>query len=98
MPNFYQFDKNTLTLFLHIQPGSKQTEFAGLHGERLKMRIKAPPVDGKANAEIIRFLAEQFGVAKSQIEIISGELGRQKTVQIYGLKQLPLELLSYTAR
>jgi uncharacterized protein (TIGR00251 family) len=92
MQNFYRFDNQTLTLFLHIQPGAKQTEFSGLHGERLKIRIKAPPVDGKANIEIIRFLAAQFCVTKSQIEIISGELGRQKTVQISGLERLPLEL------
>lgn len=93
MQTFYTFDNQTLTLFLHIQPGAKQTEFVGLHGERLKIRIKAPPVDGKANAEIIRFLAAQFCVTKSQIEIISGDLGRQKTVQITGLKELPLQFM-----
>ena len=95
MQKFYTFSNNTLTLLLHIQPGAKQTEFSGLHGERLKIRIKAPPADGKANAEIIRFLAEQFRAAKSQIEIISGELGRQKTVQINGLGELPLELTRF---
>lgn len=97
MKNFYKFDNDTLTLFLHIQPGAKNTEFAGTHGERLKIRIKAPPADGKANAEIIRFLAEQFSVAKSQIEIISGELGRQKTLQINGLKKLPAQLASISS-
>jgi uncharacterized protein (TIGR00251 family) len=91
--SIYTFNHNVLTLLLHIQPDAKQSEFCGLHGERLKIRIKAPPVDGKANDEIIRFLAEQFSIAKSQIQIISGELGREKTVRISALKELPHQLL-----
>jgi uncharacterized protein (TIGR00251 family) len=90
---FYQLHDSHLILFLHIQPGAKQSEFCGLHGERLKIRIKAPPVDGKANDEIIRFLAEHFSIAKSQIQIISGELGREKTVRVSALKELPHQLL-----
>jgi uncharacterized protein (TIGR00251 family) len=94
---FYQLNDNTLTLLLHIQPGAKQSAFAGLHGERLKIRIKAPPVDGKANAELLRFIAEEFSLAKSQITIISGELGRQKTIKIEGVATLPEALQNHLA-
>jgi uncharacterized protein (TIGR00251 family) len=90
---FYQLHDSHLILFLHIQPGAKKSEFCGLHGERLKIRIKAPPVDGKANDEIVRFLAAQFYIAKSQIQIVSGELGREKTIRISDLKELPSQLL-----
>jgi uncharacterized protein (TIGR00251 family) len=50
---------------LHIQPKASRDEWSGLHGERLKLRIKAPPVDGKANAYLIGFLAKEFGINKS---------------------------------
>jgi uncharacterized protein (TIGR00251 family) len=55
-----------ITLTLHIQPGAKRTEVAGLYGDALKIRLAAPPVDGKANAALISFLAERLGVAKTE--------------------------------
>lgn len=72
-------------LRLHIQPGAKKTEIAGLHGEALKIRLAAPPVDGKANACLIEFLARQLGVAKSAVELVSGETSRAKRVRISGI-------------
>ena len=57
-------DGDGVVLRLHIQPGAKKTEIAGLHGEALKIRLAAPPVDGKANACLVEFLARQLGVAK----------------------------------
>ena len=79
----------SLILTLHIQPGAKKTEFAGLHGERLKIRLTAPPVEGKANAHLLAFLGKAFGVAKSQVSLISGELNRQKRVRIQRPQKLP---------
>ena len=74
----------TTTLTLHIQPGAKKTEIAGLHGDALKIRLAAPPVDGKANAALIEFLARQLDMAKSAIRLKTGESSRRKVVEISG--------------
>jgi uncharacterized protein (TIGR00251 family) len=73
-------DGKGVTLRLHIQPGAKKTEVVGLHGEALKIRLAAPPVDGKANACLIGFLAE--GVAKASVSLVSGESSRAKRIRI----------------
>jgi uncharacterized protein (TIGR00251 family) len=57
----------------------------GLHGEALKIRLAAPPVDGKANACLIGFLADQLGIAKSSVSLVSGESSRAKRVRIDGV-------------
>ena len=71
-----------ITLTLHIQPGAKQTACAGLHGDALKIRLAAPPVDGKANGELIAFLAATLGVSKQDVNIKSGHSSRRKIVEI----------------
>jgi len=71
-----------VVLTLHIQPGARKTEVVGRHGEALKIRLAAPPVDGKANACLLAFLAERLGVAKSQVALISGESSRAKRVKV----------------
>ena len=71
-----------VVLTLHVQPGARRTEIAGVYGEALKIRLAAPPVDGKANAELVRFLARAFGVARSAVVLVRGETSRQKTVRI----------------
>lgn len=76
---------NGVTLRLHIQPGAKKTEVVGLHGEALKIRLAAPPVDGKANACLLAFLADRFGVAKSAVSLLSGDSSRAKRVHISGV-------------
>lgn len=73
-----------LVLTLHIQPGAKKTEFVGLHGEAMKLRLAAPPVDGKANAALCAFLADYCGVAKSSVTLLSGETSRAKRVRVAG--------------
>lgn len=78
-------DDQGVTLRLHIQPGAKKTEVAGLHGEALKIRLAAPPVDGKANACLVAFLADRLGVARSAISLVSGEASRAKRVRIIGV-------------
>jgi uncharacterized protein (TIGR00251 family) len=75
-------DRDGFVLALHIQPGAKQTAIVGLHGEALKVRLAAPPVDGKANAALIDFLAERLGIARSALEIVSGQQARSKRVRI----------------
>lgn len=74
----------SVVLTLHIQPGAKKTEFVGLHGEALKIRLAAPPVDGKANAALCAFLADFCGVPKSAVSLVSGETSRAKRVRVDG--------------
>ena len=70
-------------LELHVQPGAKRTEFAGMHGERMKVKLAAPPVEGKANAALIEFLAGQYGVPKKNVSIEAGLASRRKRVVIW---------------
>ena len=83
---------NTLVLELHVQPGAKRDEIVGTHGDRLKIKTSAPPVDGKANRHLIDFLASTFGVPKSHVTLVRGETSRLKTVQIRAPQILPEEL------
>jgi uncharacterized protein len=71
-------------LELHVQPGAKRTEVTGMHGERIKVRLAAPATEGRANAALIEFLAEAFGVARRDITILSGTKSRDKRVVIEG--------------
>lgn len=71
-----------VTLTLHIQPGAKRTEVAGEHGDALKLRLAAPPVDGKANAALLAFVAERLGVAKAAVVLKSGQTSRRKVVEV----------------
>jgi uncharacterized protein (TIGR00251 family) len=72
-------------LTLHIQPGAKKTEVAGQHGDALKIRLAAPPVDGKANDCLIAFLAKRLRVTKAGVELEVGASSRSKRVRIIGL-------------
>ena len=74
-----------ITLTLHIQPGAKKTEIVGLHGDALKIRLAAPPVDGKANAALIDFVSTQLGVAKSAVSLKSGLSSRRKVLEVAGV-------------
>ena len=72
----------TLKLSIHATPGAKRTEAAGAHGDALRVRLGAPPVDGKANAALIAWAAKAFGVPKAQVELLHGAAGRQKVLAI----------------
>jgi uncharacterized protein (TIGR00251 family) len=82
MPEWLHHHGTRTTLTLHVQPGAKKTEIAGPHGDALKIRLLAPPVDGRANAALLDFLANRLGVAKSKIALISGQASRRKVVEI----------------
>lgn len=71
-----------LTLTLHVQPGAKQTEAVGLHGDAMKIRLAAPAVEGAANAALIEFLAGIFGVPQRQVTLKHGIKSRRKVVEI----------------
>ena len=73
-----------MILDVHIQPGAKRSEFAGEHGGRLRLRLAAPPVEGRANAALIAFLAEYFGVPRRNVRIAAGHKSRRKRVVVEG--------------
>ena len=73
-----------MILELHVQPGAARTEFAGRHGERLKIRVRERAVDGRANDALIEFLAAHYGVPRRNVRIVSGLKSRQKRVEIDG--------------
>ena len=74
---------------IRVLPRSSKCELAGLHGDALKIRITAPPVEGAANAHLVRFLAEEFGVPASRVEVIAGHAGREKRVRVTGPRRRP---------
>jgi uncharacterized protein len=73
-----------LILDLHVQPGASKSEFAGQHGDRIKVRLKARAVEGAANEALIEFLAGHFGVPRRSVRIVSGARSRQKRVAVQG--------------
>lgn len=89
--NFYQWQGEDLCLRVLLQPKASSNEFVGVQENRLKIRLTAPPVDGKANQQLIEFLAKQFKVPKRQVAIERGELARQKWVRINSPTYLPSE-------
>lgn len=93
MSEWYRRNGETLTLTLHVQPGAKRTEVAGLHGEAVKIRLAAPPVEGRANEALLRFIAESFGVPLRQVELKQGGQSRHKVVAVTGSTVDPESLL-----
>jgi uncharacterized protein (TIGR00251 family) len=72
-------------LRVRAQPRASRTEIAGEHGGALKIRVAAPPVDGDANRELVRFLARTVGVPASAVRVVSGASGRNKMIEIEGV-------------
>ncbi len=70
---------------VHVQPRASRSEVAGVHGDALKVRLLAPPVDGAANEALVDFLADLFAVARRAIRIVSGATSRSKVVEIDGI-------------
>lgn len=80
-----QATKDGTVLSIRVQPNASRTECAGLHGEALKIRVAAPPVDGAANEALIGFLAEELGVPRASVSVQSGTGARSKRVLVKGL-------------
>jgi len=74
-----------IRLRVRVQPRASRTELAGRHGDALKVRLTAPPVEGAANEALLRFLAERLGVSRSAIRLLSGASGRAKVVTVDGV-------------
>ena len=94
MSDWYRVSSDgRISLTLHIQPGAKKTECAGLHGDALKIRLAAPPVDGKANEALVKFVAERLGLAKSAVLLKSGQTSRRKVLEVAGTTAAAIEQL-----
>ncbi len=76
-------------LKVYLQPKSSKNEVVGPYRDGIKVKVTAPPLEGKANAALIRFLAKELGVAPSDIEILKGCHSREKMLKISGISQVP---------
>ena len=93
MAGWYRRDGDDLLLVLHIQPGAKRSEVSGLHGDALKIRLAAPPIEGRANEALQRFIADSFNVPLRNVELERGSQSRRKTVRVSGSEVEPESLL-----
>jgi uncharacterized protein len=82
LPGFMQKTARGTTIEIVVQPKASKNELAGVHEGSLKVRLTAPPVEGKANKECLRFLAKVFDVPKSHLEILKGQKSRRKTLLV----------------
>lgn len=80
-----QDSKDGAVLTVHVQPKASRTECVGIHGDALKIRVAAPPVDGAANDELVRFLSRILSVQNTAVYIESGAGGRHKRVRVRGV-------------
>lgn len=86
-------DRNGCIIEVHAQPQARKNEVVGLHNDRLKIKIKSPPVDGKANECLTEFIAELLNLNRSRVELIKGETSRQKQLLIHQMSPEQVENL-----
>jgi len=91
---WYRWQDEALLLRVRVQPRAKRDELIGPQGGHLKVRITAPPVDGKANDHLCRFLAKEFGVPQFRVELLAGDQTRLKRVRIHAPRKLPAPIAS----
>ena len=94
MAEWYRYREDVVTLTLHVQPGAKRSEIAGLHGDALKIRLAAPPVEGRANEALLKFIAGIFAVPLRNVELLHGSQSRHKIVEIKGSLIEPESLIA----
>jgi len=87
---WYRWEEDDLILSLRVQPRSRKDEFIAPHGDHYKVQITAPPVEGKANDHILRFLAKSFGVKRSQVSMQRGQTSRNKLFRIHAPDRFPI--------
>jgi len=78
-------DSGMVRFTVRVQPRASRSEVAGVHGEALKVRLTAPPVDGAANAALIELLADLLAVSRTAVRIVAGEHARGKVVEVVGV-------------
>ncbi len=90
---WYQRDAEGLTLRLYVQPGAKKTEIAGIHENELKIRLNTPPIEGRANKALLKYIAQIFKVPIRQITLQRGDKSRHKILTVIGTGVDPDDLL-----
>lgn len=90
--------RDGVVLSLHCQPGAKASRIVGLHDDRLKLQLQAPPLENRANEALVAWLADQLSLPRKQIEILTGHTGRQKRVLVRGVTLERVERLLTTAQ
>ena len=84
-------NEETILLKIHLLPRASRDEICGLHGNAIRVKVTAPPVEGKANKALQRFFAARLHLAAAQIEIVAGERSRDKTLRISGLSRAEIQ-------
>lgn len=91
--SFYSINKDIVILRVRVVPASSKNEVVGLHDDRLKIKLKAPPVDGKANEALILYLSEVLNVKKIHISLIRGQTSRSKDLEIQNTDEATVKKL-----
>ncbi len=86
-----KMDEAAITVKTHLLPRASRDEICGLHGDAIKVKVTAPPVEGKANKALERFIAKKLHLAASQIEIKAGQRSREKILRISGISRAEVE-------
>ena len=86
LPTFLRVQDSAVLLSVKLQPRASRTEIDKQHGDELKIKVTAPPVDAAANEALIKFLAEKLDCARNRVELIRGQKSRHKTVKLHGFK------------
>lgn len=91
---WYTYKGEVLIVTVYVQPGAKRTEISGLHADALKIRLASPPIDGRANDALLKYMAQLFDVPTRQVCLKRGDKSRHKTLEIIGTKITPSALFS----
>ena len=81
-PRWFRREPQRLVLSIHVQPGARASEVAGIHGDSLKIRIRAPATDDRANEALIEFIAQRLGIARRDVTLASGARSREKKLHV----------------
>jgi uncharacterized protein (TIGR00251 family) len=93
LPGWVRAGEKSISLSIHVQPGARRSQVVGQHGERLKVAVKAPPLDGRANAAVVELLAERLGVRASLLQVAAGQSSRDKRIELSGAALTPDEVV-----
>ena len=89
---WYIRGNDLITLKIYLQPGAKQNEMTGLYNDALKIRLKAPAIEGRANEALLKYIAELFDVPRANIKLKRGDTSRHKTIEVHHSRVNPDDL------
>lgn len=89
----FHASRDGITFSVKIIPRAKRDEIVGIENDTVKIRLNAPPVEGRANEALVRFLAGVLGLARAQVEIVRGETARHKVIRVRGITPEKLDAI-----